>query len=83
MVDLAFIDDLHGISRDDGVTTIGSMTEYARVADDEQLWGENRLVAESTAAIGDIQVETSGPSAETSLTPIPPLTSLQRLWPPT
>ncbi|TYT60396.1 FAD binding domain-containing protein [Natrialba swarupiae] len=60
VVDLAFIDDLHGISRDDGVTTIGSMTEYARVADDEQLWGENRLVAESTAAIGDIQVRNVG-----------------------
>ena len=60
VVDLAGVDELHGIEHADGRTRIGAMTEYALVADDDRLWVENRVVAEAAAAIGDVQVRNVG-----------------------
>ncbi|MFC6718963.1 FAD binding domain-containing protein [Natrialbaceae archaeon GCM10025810] len=60
VVDLSNVDELHDISRDDDVTRIGAMTEYAVIADDERFQEDNPVVAEAAAVIGDLQVRNVG-----------------------
>jgi carbon-monoxide dehydrogenase medium subunit len=59
VVDVADIDQLHGIDHGDGSSHIGAMTTYATVAGDETLDRET-VIAETAAEIGDQQVRNMG-----------------------
>jgi len=60
LVDIGDIDDLHGIEHGNGSTHIGAMTRYADVADDDTLWDEATVFAETAHEIGDVQVRNRG-----------------------
>ena len=60
LVDIGDIDELHGIEHHNGHTHIGAMTRYADVAEDNTLWEEAPVVAETTEMIGDRQVRNRG-----------------------
>ena len=60
LIDLGGIDELRGIDRGNGTTTIGAMTPYADLAADDALWEDATALAEAAAAVGDIQVRNRG-----------------------
>jgi len=60
LVDIGGIDGMAGIDHGDGQTSIGAMTTYATVADDDRLWEAATVLAEASEAIGDIQVRNRG-----------------------
>jgi len=60
LVDIGNVAALEGIDHGDGETTIGAMTHYADVADDDRLWEEATVVAEAASEIGDRQVRNRG-----------------------
>ncbi|WP_254533044.1 FAD binding domain-containing protein [Natrinema gelatinilyticum] len=60
LVDIGEIDELTGIERDDGTISIGALTNYATIADDDELWDERTVLVEAAHEVGDIQVRNRG-----------------------
>jgi carbon-monoxide dehydrogenase medium subunit len=60
LIDLGGVDELRGLDRGDGSTTIGAMTPYAEIAADDALWDDATVLAEAAQAVGDIQVRNRG-----------------------
>jgi carbon-monoxide dehydrogenase medium subunit len=60
LVDISEVDDLTGIEYGEETITVGAATTYASIVDDDQLWEENTVIAETTHAVGDKQVRNRG-----------------------
>jgi len=60
LVDLGGVETLEGIDYGDETITIGAMTTYATVTDDDSLWEDCTVVAEASNAVGDRQVRNCG-----------------------
>jgi carbon-monoxide dehydrogenase medium subunit len=60
LVDISEVDNLTGIEYGEETITVGAATTYATVVDDDQLWEENTVLAETTHEIGDKQVRNRG-----------------------
>lgn len=60
VVDISRIDQLRGIEADDDVITVGAMTPYADIEDDDALRTDCPVVAEAASEVGDVQVRNVG-----------------------
>jgi len=60
LIDIGEVGELDGIEHADGATTVGAMTRYADVADDDLLRDEATVFAEAAHEIGDLQVRNRG-----------------------
>ncbi len=60
LVDIGEIDELTGIEWDDDTVSVGALTTYATIADDDELWDELPVLAEAAHEVGDIQVRNRG-----------------------
>mgnify|MGYP000306645359 FL=1 len=60
LVDISGVDGLVGTERDEDATTIGAMTVYADIANDDRLWNDTTVFAEATSKVGDRQVRNRG-----------------------
>ncbi|SEP08776.1 carbon-monoxide dehydrogenase medium subunit [Halogranum amylolyticum] len=59
VVDIADIDQLHGVDHGEESSRVGAMTTYATVAADETL-ARSTVISEAAAEIGDVQVRNVG-----------------------
>jgi carbon-monoxide dehydrogenase medium subunit len=60
LVDIGDVEELHGIEHGEDSTRVGAMVRYADVADDDRLWDEATVFAETAGQIGDMQVRNRG-----------------------
>jgi len=60
LVDIGDVAELHGIEDHGDHTHIGAMARYADVAEDDTLWEEAEVFAETAHQIGDMQVRNRG-----------------------
>ncbi|MWV38414.1 xanthine dehydrogenase family protein subunit M [Natrialba sp. INN-245] len=60
LVDIGEIDEMTGIEWDDDTVSVGALTTYATIADDDELWDELPVLAEAAHEVGDIQVRNRG-----------------------
>ena len=60
VIDISAIDELHGVERDGESVRIGALTNYATVAEDDDLHASIPAVAQAAAEIGDVQVRNRG-----------------------
>ncbi|MEY7851045.1 xanthine dehydrogenase family protein subunit M [Natrarchaeobius sp. A-rgal3] len=60
LVDIGEIEELDGIEWDDDAVSVGALTTYATIADDDELWDELPVLAEAAHEVGDIQVRNRG-----------------------
>jgi carbon-monoxide dehydrogenase medium subunit len=59
IIDVEDVDSLYGIDHGDESSSVGAMTTYATVADDDVL-GRKTIVSEAAAEIGDMQIRNAG-----------------------
>lgn len=59
VIDIADIDQLHGLEHGEQSSSVGAMTTYSTIASDDVL-ARDTVVAEAAAAIGDVQVRSVG-----------------------
>lgn len=60
LVDIGRIDELRGIEHGTETASIGALTNYAAVTDDETLWDRATVIAEAAGEVGDVQVRNRG-----------------------
>jgi carbon-monoxide dehydrogenase medium subunit len=60
VIDIGDIPGLDGVTVGEATTTIGALTNYATLVDDDEAREAIPVVAEATAEIGDIQVRNAG-----------------------
>ncbi|WP_380678742.1 FAD binding domain-containing protein [Salinigranum sp. GCM10025319] len=60
LVDIGRIEDLRGIEHGERTASLGALTSYAAVHDDDTLWERATVVAEAAGEIGDVQVRNRG-----------------------
>jgi carbon-monoxide dehydrogenase medium subunit len=60
LVDIGRIEELKGISKADGIVSIGALTTHAELAASDLLASDCRLLAEAAAGIADPQVRNKG-----------------------
>lgn len=60
VVDIGHIESMRGIDRNGDATSIGALTTYAEIDDDEELWADATVLAEAASEIGDTQVRNRG-----------------------
>lgn len=60
LVDVGGIDDLEGVTVDDGETVIGALTTYADLLEHPELGARHPALTDAVAEIGDLQVRNRG-----------------------
>jgi carbon-monoxide dehydrogenase medium subunit len=60
LVDISDVGELTGIEYGEETIMIGAATTYADIVDDDDLWEESTVFAETTYAVGDKQVRNRG-----------------------
>ncbi|SFS87993.1 FAD binding domain-containing protein [Halostagnicola kamekurae] len=60
VVDIGHIESMQGIDRNGDATSIGALTTYAEIDDDEELWADATVLTEAASEIGDTQVRNRG-----------------------
>lgn len=60
LIDIGHIDNLKTIRESEEYITIGSMTKYTEIADQDFFWENATTIAEAAAEIGDVQVRNMG-----------------------
>ncbi|WP_197075800.1 xanthine dehydrogenase family protein subunit M [Halostagnicola sp. A56] len=60
VVDIGHIESMRGIEKNGDATSIGALTTYAEIDDDEELWADATVLAEAASEIGDTQVRNRG-----------------------
>jgi carbon-monoxide dehydrogenase medium subunit len=60
LIDIGDVEEMSGIEIDVDTISIGAMTRYATVDDNETVWERNPTVAEAVHHIGDLQVRNRG-----------------------
>lgn len=60
VIDIGDIEAMRGIEYDGNIASIGALTNYATIADTDELWDGATVLAEAASEIGDKQVRNRG-----------------------